>query len=148
MRISDCSSDVCSSDLLRFDRAPRIFQVNWFRKGTDGRFLWPGFGENSRVIDWIIRRVDGQAGAVETPIGRIPRVEDLNLDGIHVPAADLDELVAVDPDSWLQEAALTEDFSGTFGGRLPAPPQPALPSLRYRQNTAKAANPRPPRPAT
>src|SRR3546814_13739590 len=79
MRISDCSSDVCSSDLLRFDRAPRIFQVNWFRKGTDGRFLWPGFGENSRVIDWIIRRVDGQAGAVENQNGRIPSVEELKI---------------------------------------------------------------------
>src|SRR3546814_14640384 len=97
MRISDCSSDVCSSDLLRFDRAPRIFQVNWFRKGTDGRFLWPGFGENSRVIDWIIRRVAGQAGAVETPIGRISRVEDLNLHGIPVAPTDLDQLLAGDP---------------------------------------------------
>ncbi len=58
---------------LRFDRAPRVFQVNWFRKGSDGRFLWPGFGDNARVIDWIIRRIDGEVGAVESPIGRLPR---------------------------------------------------------------------------
>ena len=67
---------------LRFDRAPRIFQVNWFRKGDDGRFLWPGFGDNARVIDWIIRRVDGQVGAVDSPIGRLPKVEDLELSGL------------------------------------------------------------------
>ena len=72
---------------LRFDRAPRIFQVNWFRKGSDGRFLWPGFGDNARVIDWIIRRIDGEVPAVDSPIGRLPRTEDLNLDGIDVPQA-------------------------------------------------------------
>ena len=81
----------------RFDRVPRIFQVNWFRKGDDGRFLWPGFGDNARVIDWIIRRVDGSVGAVDTPIGRLPKIEDLNLDGLDLPQEDLDELFAVDP---------------------------------------------------
>jgi phosphoenolpyruvate carboxykinase (GTP) len=57
----------------RFDRAPRIFQVNWFRKGEGGRFLWPGFGDNARVIDWIIRRIEGKVPAVDSPIGRLPR---------------------------------------------------------------------------
>jgi phosphoenolpyruvate carboxykinase (GTP) len=123
---------------LRFDRAPRIFQVNWFRKGADGRFLWPGFGENSRVIDWIIRRIDGSVPAVSTPIGRIPAIADLNLDGIDVPAADLEELFAIDPESWLQEADLTEEFYATFGDRIPAALSSELSALRYRLRTAAA----------
>ena len=105
---------------LRFDRAPRIFQVNWFRKGSDGRFLWPGFGDNARVIDWIVRRLDGSVPAVDSPIGRLPRTDDLNLDGIEVPQDDLDELFAIDRDSWLREADLTEEFYATFDGRVPA----------------------------
>ena len=117
---------------LRFDRAPRIFQVNWFRKGSDGRFLWPGFGDNARVIDWIIRRIEGQVPAVDSPIGRLPRTEDLNLDGIDVPQEDLDELFAIDRESWLREADLTEEFYATFGGRIPAPLQAELAALRYR----------------
>jgi phosphoenolpyruvate carboxykinase (GTP) len=120
---------------LRFDRAPRIFQVNWFRKGADGRFLWPGFGENSRVIDWIIRRIDGEVPAVDTPIGRLPRIDDLDLDGIEVPEADLDELFAIDRDSWLAEADLTEEFYASFGARLPAALHAELASLRYRLKT-------------
>ncbi|MCZ4068239.1 phosphoenolpyruvate carboxykinase (GTP) [Microbacterium sp. H37-C3] len=117
---------------LRFDRAPRVFQVNWFRKGSDGRFLWPGFGDNSRVIDWIVRRLNGEVGAVDSPIGRLPRTEDLNLDGIEVPQRDLDELFAVDTDSWLREADLTEEFYDTFGDRLPAALRAELEALRYR----------------
>ncbi|MET0673346.1 MAG: phosphoenolpyruvate carboxykinase (GTP) [Microbacterium pygmaeum] len=117
---------------LRFDRAPRIFQVNWFRKGSDGRFLWPGFGDNARVIDWIIRRIDGEVTSVETPIGRLPRSEDLDLSGIEVPQADLDELFAVDRESWLRETELTQEFYDTFDGRIPAPLQAELSALRYR----------------
>ena len=117
---------------LRFDRAPRIFQVNWFRKGADGRFLWPGFGDNARVIDWIIRRIDGEVGAVDSPIGRLPRTEDLDLDGIEVPQADLDELFAIDTESWLREADLTEEFYQTFDGKVPAPLWAELAALRYR----------------
>ncbi|MFG6502864.1 phosphoenolpyruvate carboxykinase (GTP) [Microbacterium sp. P05] len=117
---------------VRFDRAPRIFQVNWFRKGADGRFLWPGFGENARVIDWIIRRIQGTAPAVSTPIGRIPAPGSLNLDGIDVPEADLDELFAIDKESWLREADLTEEFYATFGDRIPAALTAELSALRYR----------------
>jgi phosphoenolpyruvate carboxykinase (GTP) len=123
---------------LRFDRLPRIFQVNWFRKGADGRFLWPGFGDNARVIDWIIRRVEGEVPAVESPIGRLPRTEDLMLDGIDVPDADLDELFAVDAGSWLRETDLTEEFYDTFGDRLPAALRAELASLRYRLKSATA----------
>jgi phosphoenolpyruvate carboxykinase (GTP) len=122
---------------LRFDRAPRVFQVNWFRKGTDGRFLWPGFGDNSRVIDWIIRRVEGQVPAADSPIGRLSRPEDLNLDGIDVPQADLDELFAIDPVSWMRETDLTEEFYRTFDGRVPASLWAELAALRYRLKLAQ-----------
>jgi len=117
---------------LRFDRAPRIFQVNWFRKGADGRFLWPGFGENARVVDWIIRRIEGAVPAIDTPIGRIPRTSDLNLDGIDIPEADLAELFEIDTASWMREAELTEEFYDSFGDRVPAPLRAELASLRYR----------------
>jgi phosphoenolpyruvate carboxykinase (GTP) len=121
---------------LRFDRAPRIFQVNWFRRGDDGRFLWPGFGDNSRVVDWIIRRIAGDVPAVDSPIGRLPRVEDLNLDGLDIPAADLDELFAVDAEAWQTEADLTEEFYDTFGDKVPAALRAELASLRYRLDKA------------
>lgn len=121
---------------LRFDRAPRIFQVNWFRRGDDGRFLWPGFGDNSRVVDWIIRRIAGDVTAVDSPIGRLPRVEDLNLDGLDIPAADLDELFSVDAEAWKTEADLTEEFYDTFGDKVPAALRAELASLRYRLDKA------------
>lgn len=121
---------------LRFDRAPRIFQVNWFRRGADGRFLWPGFGDNSRVIDWIIRRIEGEVPAIDSPIGRLPRTEDLNLDGIDVPQADLDELFEINTASWLSEADATEEFFDTFGETLPPALRSELASLRYRLSQA------------
>jgi phosphoenolpyruvate carboxykinase (GTP) len=122
---------------LRFDRAPRIFQVNWFRRGEDGRFLWPGFGDNSRVIDWIIRRISGEVGAVDSPIGRLPRREDLNLEGLEITDADLDELFDVNVDAWLAEADSTEEFYSIFGSKLPAALRSELDALRYRLNAAR-----------
>lgn len=121
---------------LRFDRAPRIFQVNWFRRGADGRFLWPGFGDNSRVVDWIIRRISGEVSTVDSPIGRLPVVSDLNLDGIDVPDADLEELFSVDTEAWKTEADLTEEFYDTFGDKVPAALRAELASLRYRLDKA------------
>jgi len=121
---------------LRFDRAPRIFQVNWFRRGSDGRFLWPGFGDNSRVVDWIIRRITGEVSTVESPIGRLPIVSDLNLDGIDVPEADLEELFSIDAEAWKTEADLTEKFYDTFGDKVPAALRAELSSLRYRLDKA------------
>ncbi len=117
-------------------KAPRIFQVNWFRRGADGRFLWPGFGDNSRVIEWIIRRLQGEVPAVDSAIGRLPRTEDLNLDGIEVPEQDLAELFAVDPASWSAEAELTEKFYDTFDGRVPAALSDQLNALRGRLEEA------------
>jgi phosphoenolpyruvate carboxykinase (GTP) len=119
-------------DKLRFDRAPRIFQVNWFRKGADGRFLWPGFGDNARVIDWIVRRVSGEVAAQPSAIGRLPRTEDLDLSGLDIAPDDLDELFTIDALSWLQEADLTEEFYDTFDGRIPAALRAELAALRYR----------------
>lgn len=121
---------------LRFDRAPRVFQVNWFRRGADGRFLWPGFGDNSRVIDWIIRRIEGKVTAIESPIGRLPRIEDLNLEGADVTQADLEELFDVDPQAWQREADSTEEFFATFGTKLPPALNAELASLRYRLQKA------------
>ena len=106
--------------------------MNWFRKGDDGRFLWPGFGDNARVIDWIIRRIEGRVSAVDSPIGRLPLTDDLNLDGIDVPTRDLDALFEIDRDLWLQETDLTEEFYRTFEGRVPAPLYAELAALRYR----------------
>jgi phosphoenolpyruvate carboxykinase (GTP) len=117
---------------LRFDRAPRMFQVNWFRKGPDGEFLWPGFSENARVLEWIVGRVSGEVEAVESPIGRLPVLEDLDVDGLDLSDEDLERLFAVDPESWRVEADLTEDFFAQFGSRTPAALKSELAALRYR----------------
>jgi phosphoenolpyruvate carboxykinase (GTP) len=111
--------------------APAVFQVNWFRKSDDGAFLWPGFGENARVLEWIVRRLDGTAGAVDAPIGRLPIPSELDVDGLDLTAADLDALFHVDSDSWLAECDLTEEFFDRFGTRVPAALRAELASLRY-----------------
>lgn len=114
------------------EQAPKIFQVNWFRKGDDGRFLWPGFGDNSRVIDWVIRSVEGEYEGRETPIGIVPADGQLNLSGIEEVADDLDEIFEIDPKSWLAEADMTEEFFAQFGDRLPAALNAELEGLRKR----------------
>ena len=114
------------------EKAPRVFQVNWFRKGADGRYLWPGFGDNSRVIDWVIRRVEGEVEGRETPIGVLPAEGELNLDGIEEVEQDLDEIFAIDPASWLAECELTEEFFARFGDRVPAALREQLAGLRAR----------------
>jgi phosphoenolpyruvate carboxykinase (GTP) len=83
------------------DRMPRIFHANWFRKDADGRWLWPGFGENSRVLKWVIQRVEGAVPGVETPIGTLPADGELDLEGLDMTSADMDELLNVDKDQWL-----------------------------------------------
>ncbi|HEU5332433.1 MAG TPA: phosphoenolpyruvate carboxykinase (GTP) [Actinocrinis sp.] len=101
------------------EKLPRIYYVNWFRKGADGRFLWPGFGENSRVLKWILDRLDGRAEGVETVIGTVPTPDALDLDGLELDAADLDELLAVDPAVWRREAELIPPHFERFGEHLP-----------------------------
>ena len=100
--------------------APRIFYVNWFRKDAEGNWLWPGFGENSRVLKWICERIDGTADAIETPIGYVPTPEALDLDGLDIPEADVEALLSVDPDAWRAELPDIRDFYAGFGNRLPA----------------------------
>ncbi len=99
--------------------APRIFYVNWFRKSPEGRWLWPGFGENSRVLKWMCDRIEGKVGAVETPIGLMPREGDIDLAGLAVTAADLGELQRVDANAWKTELADIEKHFARFGDRLP-----------------------------
>jgi len=120
------------ADLRKTGSVPRIFQVNWFRKGADGRFLWPGFGENSRVLEWMLERVDGQVAAKESPIGLLPLEGALNVDGLDIPDTDLAELFAIDPASWRAEADSTEEFFATFEGRVPAAVQNQLAVLREK----------------
>jgi phosphoenolpyruvate carboxykinase (GTP) len=118
------------------DKLPRIYQVNWFRKGADGHYLWPGFGDNSRVLDWVVRRVSGHAQAVDSPIGRMPAPGELHLEGLNLPAEDVEALFEIHPDSWLAEADLTEEYFAQFGDRVPAELQAQLDQLRARLTDA------------
>lgn len=103
------------------DKAPKIFNVNWFKQDDNGNFIWPGFGDNMRVLDWIIERCDGNADAEETAIGYLPKKEDLNLEGIEdeVTPEILDQLLAVDKDLWKAEVADIREFYAKFGDKLP-----------------------------
>jgi phosphoenolpyruvate carboxykinase (GTP) len=98
---------------------PRIFMVNWFRKDADGKFLWPGFGENSRVLEWVFRRCDGEAEALETPIGLVPGAGALDLHGLDLPEAAVEELLAVDPEQWSTQLPQLEQHLAQFGDDLP-----------------------------
>ncbi|MBK5231105.1 MAG: phosphoenolpyruvate carboxykinase (GTP), partial [Thermoleophilia bacterium] len=98
---------------------PKIFYVNWFRKDADGKFLWPGYGENSRVLEWVCRRVDGEGEIVETPIGYVPAPGDLNTEGLDINDADLEQLLTVDPELVKAELPQVKEFLGQFGDRLP-----------------------------
>lgn len=113
-------------------RMPRIFQVNWFRKDADGAFLWPGFGDNSRVLEWILERVDGQRGALDVPLGLIPTATGLNVDGLDLLEGDRERLFEIDKESWLAEVDSTEEFFATFDGRVPEPLHRQLALLRSR----------------
>jgi phosphoenolpyruvate carboxykinase (GTP) len=116
------------------DRAqlPRIFQVNWFRKGPDNRYLWPGFGENSRVLAWIAERCEGTAGAVETAIGLVPAPGELPVEGLDLAPGQLESLLAVDVDGWEAELPLLAEHLASFGDRLPAELPAQLDDLRAR----------------
>ncbi|MFV2081881.1 MAG: phosphoenolpyruvate carboxykinase (GTP) [bacterium] len=117
------------------EKAPRIFYVNWFRKGDNGRWLWPGFGDNSRVLKWMCDRVDGKVGAKETPIGLMPEDGGLDLSGLSVPKEDMEELLAVDPKMWLAELPDIEVYFEQFGKHLPDRLMVQLVGLRERLNS-------------
>ena len=112
------------------DAAPAIFAVNWFRKGSDGRFLWPGFRENSRVLAWAMQRIEGTADAVDSPVGLLPTA--LDLTGLDVPDQDMAELFRIDPQAWLAEADGTATWFERFGDRLPPAIADELAGLRER----------------
>ena len=115
------------------DKAPKIFNVNWFRKDDEGNFLWPGFGDNMRVLEWIIKRCEGKVDAEETAIGFVPKAEDINLEGIEdeVSEDQLKEILSVDNSLWEDEAKGIEEFYAKFGDRLPK-------ALSDELNTLKA----------
>ncbi len=119
-------------------KLPRIYQVNWFRKGADGSFLWPGYGENSRVLDWVVRRLEGSVDAVSTPIGNLPHPTDLNLSGLELDDETLTELFAVEPKNWIDEADLTEQYYQGFGDHVPSALWDELHALRARLEQAQA----------
>jgi phosphoenolpyruvate carboxykinase (GTP) len=104
----------------KIKRQPKVFHVNWFRKGANGKYLWPGYGENVRVLKWILDRIEGRAGAAETPIGWVPTPESLTLDGLQISRETLDELLRIDPADWLEETRATGEFLARFGDRLPS----------------------------
>ena len=111
------------SHWLSFDKPgaklPKIFHVNWFRKSPEGKFLWPGFGDNMRVLEWILGRCDGTEGAEETPIGYVPRAQDLNLDGLDAAHSNIDSLLHIDTDGWIDEYESIGEYLASFGARMP-----------------------------
>jgi len=114
------------------DKAPKIFQVNWFRKDANGKFLWPGFGDNSRPIEWAIKRVMGEVEADEALSGRLPKPGDLNVEGLDLSDETLGKIFALDPAAWGREADLTEEYFAQFEDRLPERLSAQLTKLRER----------------
>ncbi len=114
------------------ERLPRLFWVNWFRRDEDRSFLWPGFGENCRVLDWVLQRVDGGGDAVDTPIGLMPTVDAIDRTGIDVDDAAMERLLDVDPTAWEAELAMIEEHYDALGERLPAELRRQLEGLRDR----------------
>jgi phosphoenolpyruvate carboxykinase (GTP) len=113
-------------------KLPKVFYVNWFRKDADGKFIWPGFGENSRVLEWIFRRCDGEADAVETAVGLVPAPGALNTEGLSLAPEALDELLNVDLDQVREELPQVKEHLARFGEHLPAPVHAQLEALEQR----------------
>jgi phosphoenolpyruvate carboxykinase (GTP) len=104
----------------RIPKPPRIFHVNWFRKDEKGKFLWPGFGDNLRVLEWILARCRGEGKARQTPIGHVPTPDGLDLSGLNLPAGTMEKLLEVRREEWESERAGIETYFESFGKRLPA----------------------------
>ncbi len=118
-------------------KLPRIYYVNWFRTDENGKFLWPGYGENSRVLKWIFERCDGKVHAKDTPIGRLPDAEDLDTRGLDMPAENVAKLLSVDVNGWLAEVPLIREHFAKFGTHLPAGLQQEVDDLEARLKAAK-----------
>jgi phosphoenolpyruvate carboxykinase (GTP) len=118
-------------------KLPKLFNVNWFRKDLDsGEYLWPGFGDNARVLKWVFERCDGAAEAVETPIGLVPSADALDLSGLDLPPERVDEVLKVDIGEWREEIPLIREFFDEFGDKLPAELRKALDGLEARIESA------------
>ena len=114
------------------DKAPAVFYVNWFRKNREGRWLWPGFGENSRVMKWMCERVEGKVGAVETPIGYMPKKGDLDLTGLNIAPDDYEELMHVSREAFQSDLKDAEAYFSQFGDRMPEKLKRQLSAARKR----------------
>jgi phosphoenolpyruvate carboxykinase (GTP) len=117
-------------------KLPQIYYVNWFRQDAQGKFLWPGYGENCRVLKWIFERVNGEADAIDTPIGRLPVPGALELSGLKISQQAIDELLKVDIDGWRAEVPLIKQHFEMFGDRLPRELHSELSRLEDRLNNA------------
>ena len=117
---------------LEADKLPRIFQVNWFRKDANGKFMWPGFGDNSRVVEWIAKRIEGLVELEESAIGGLPFKNDFNLDGLDVSDEKFEQIFDVDSASWQVEARMTREYFAEFGDRVPQPLRAELAELESR----------------
>ena len=117
-------------------KLPRIYQVNWFRKDAEGRYIWPGFGDNARVLEWIVRRLSGDAEAVESPVGSLPAEGEIDVADLDVTDEQMAELFAINAESWLAECDLTQEYYAQFGDRVPAELYEQLRALRDRLATA------------
>ena len=125
---------------MPYVQLPRIYYVNWFRKDANGKFIWPGFGENSRVLKWIFERCEGSADAEETPIGNLPTMDSLDLSGIDLGQDEIAQLLSVEIDGWLSEIPLIEAYYTQYGDRVPQAIRQELNSLRERLENAMLAN--------
>ena len=121
------------------EKFPKVYQVNWFRKDEDGNFMWPGYGDNARVLDWIVRRAAGEVEAIDGVTGRYPKFEDFNLEGLDIDETVWAKLFAIDPDAWAAEMNDTEEYFSQFGDKLPAAITEQLAKFRERIAAAKQA---------
>ena len=121
------------------DKFPKVYQVNWFRKDENGKFIWPGYGDNSRVLDWIVRRAAGEVEAVDGVTGRYPKFEDFNLEGLDLGEEEWAKMYDIDPEAWAAEMDDTEEYYKQFGDKLPEAIKEQLAEFRARIDEAKKA---------
>ena len=121
------------------DKFPKVYQVNWFRKDENGKFIWPGYGDNSRVLDWIVRRASGEVEAIDGVTGRYPKFEDFNLEGLDLGEEEWAKMYDIDPEAWTAEMDDTEEYYKQFGDKLPEAIKEQLAKFRARIDEAKKA---------
>ena len=120
-------------------KLPKIFYVNWFRKNEAGKFIWPGFGENSRVLKWVFERCNGSADAIDTPIGKMPTLDGIDFNGLEMNEADKANLLRVDVEGWLQELPSIEEYYDSFGNHLPEELRQQIKALKKRLESTQQA---------